>query len=71
MAQTRKGYYRAGHYVRPSSVSSQAKKPAAWVIVVGAILLIATWNTLFGGEGDKSTPEPKRTTQSATESPSR
>ncbi|MEW1925899.1 hypothetical protein [Streptomyces sp. NPDC088360] len=71
MAKTRKGYYRAAHYVKPTSVSSKAKKPAFWVVVVGALLLIAAWNTLFGDDGDKTTPEPQRTTQSVTGSPSR
>ncbi|MEW1748109.1 hypothetical protein ACIQU1_02890 [Streptomyces angustmyceticus] len=61
MAQSRKGYYRAGHYVRPSSGSRRAKMPALWVLVVGALLVIATWNTLFGGEDSKATPGPQRT----------
>ncbi|WP_143202270.1 hypothetical protein [Streptomyces sp. CB01249] len=71
MAQTRKGYYRAAHYVKPSTVSRKAKKPAFWVVAVGALLLIAAWNSLFGDDGDKTKPEPQRTVQSATESPAR
>lgn len=45
--------------------------PAFWVVVVGVLLVIAAWNTLFGDGGDKTTPEPQRTAQSATEPPSR
>lgn len=71
MAQPRKGYYRAAHYVRPTNVSSKVKMPAFWVVVVGVLLVIAAWNTLFGDGGDKTTPEPQRTAQSATEPPSR
>lgn len=69
MAQTRKGYYRAAHYVRPATVSSRARKPAFWVVVVGVLLLIAAWNTLFGDGGDKPAP-PERTAQSVTGTPS-
>lgn len=71
MAKTRKGYYRAGHYVKSTSVSSRAKKPASWMVVVGAFLLIAAWNTVFDDDGGKATPKPQRTAQSVTESPSR
>ncbi|AJT67577.1 hypothetical protein T261_5961 [Streptomyces lydicus] len=71
MAQSKKGYYRAGHYVKPSGASSRAKKPALWVIVVGAFVLIAAWNTLFGGEDGKSTPGPQRTGQHEKASPAR
>lgn len=71
MAKTRKGYYRAAHYVRPTTVSSKAKKPALWVVVVGILLLIAAWNSLFGNDGGKASPEPQRTAQSVTGSPSR
>lgn len=61
MAQQRKGYWRAGGYVRPSSASSQWKKPSTGVIVVGVLLAIAGWNTLFGNEsGDTEKTPPAR-----------
>ncbi|MFJ9318998.1 hypothetical protein [Streptomyces globisporus] len=71
MAKPRKGYYRAAHYVRPTTTSSKVKRPPLWVIVVGVILLIAAWNTLFSNDGDGTTPEPQRTSQSVTDSSSR
>lgn len=60
MAQQRKGYYRAAHYVKPSSVSSRWKKPSAGVILVVGVLAIAGWNTLVGNDSSdaEKTPQP-------------
>lgn len=66
---SRKGYYRAAHYVRPSGLSGRSKKPATWVIVVVVVLIIAGWNTLFGSDSDKSRPAPEKTGPSAPASP--
>ncbi|MFE6481764.1 hypothetical protein ACFVGN_02295 [Streptomyces sp. NPDC057757] len=57
MAKSRKGYYRAAHYVKPTTVSGRMKKPATWVMVVAAVLLIAAWNSLFGNDSDDATPQ--------------
>ncbi|AYG83324.1 hypothetical protein DWB77_05520 [Streptomyces hundungensis] len=70
MAQTRKGYYRAAHYVKPTTVSSRAKKPGFWAAALGVLLLIAAWNTFFGESGDGTKPQPQRTVQSVTGTPS-
>lgn len=66
-AQTRKGYYRAGHYVKPSSQSSRWKKPSLGVVLGAAVLLIAAWNTLFSDRSDDSdtTPRPQPSSVSA------
>ncbi|MER6611189.1 hypothetical protein ABT282_36255 [Streptomyces sp. NPDC000927] len=60
MAQNRKGYYRAGHYVKPSSASTQRKKPSAGIVLVVGLVVLAGWNTLFGNDSDNSenTPQP-------------
>ncbi|MER5988834.1 hypothetical protein [Streptomyces sp. NPDC001787] len=67
MAQNRKGYYRAGHYVRPSSASSQWKKPSVGIVVVAGLLVLAGWNTLFGKDSDSSgnAPQPQPSGASA------
>ncbi|WP_158716126.1 hypothetical protein OG612_41785 [Streptomyces sp. NBC_01527] len=61
MAQQRKGYYRARHYVKPSSASSRWKKPSTGVILVAVLLAIAAWNTLVGNDSDdaQKTPQPR------------
>ncbi|GAA2288642.1 hypothetical protein GCM10010145_68870 [Streptomyces ruber] len=72
MAQQRKGYYRAAHYVRPSSVSrSRWKKPSTGVLVVAGVLAIAAWNTLFGSDsGDaEESPQPRPAGSSAPATP--
>ncbi|MFJ7948289.1 hypothetical protein ACIQ6K_32300 [Streptomyces sp. NPDC096354] len=71
MAQQRKGYYRARHYVNPSSASSRWKKPSTGVILVVGILAIAGWNTLVGndsGDTEKS-PQPRPSGVSAPADP--
>ncbi|NEB62087.1 hypothetical protein G3I61_20730 [Streptomyces diastaticus] len=67
MAQNRKGYYRAGHYVKPSSASGRWKKPSTGVIVVAVLVAVAGWNTLFADESDGSgkTPAPQPSSSSA------
>lgn len=67
MAKTRKGYYRAGHHVRPSTVSSRWKKPSVGLVAVLALLAIAGWNTLFGDASNSTekTPQPHSTSSSA------
>lgn len=60
VAQNRKGHYRAGHYVKPSSASSRWKKPSAGVVLVAVLLAIAGWNTLFGDDSDRpDAPRPQ------------
>lgn len=73
MAQNRKGYYRAGHYVKPSSASSGWKKPSTGLVLVVALVAIAGWNTLFGDESDDSgkTPPPQPSSSSASAVPGR
>ncbi|WP_327238856.1 hypothetical protein OG243_44480 [Streptomyces sp. NBC_01318] len=71
MAQQRKGYYRARHYVKPSSASSRWKLPSAGAILVVGILAIAGWNTLVGndsGDTEKS-PQPRLSGASAPADP--
>ncbi|WP_326600873.1 hypothetical protein [Streptomyces sp. NBC_01800] len=71
MAQQRKGYYRARHYVKPSSASSRWKMPSAGAILVVGILAIAGWNTLVGndsGDTEKS-PQPRPSGVSAPAGP--
>ncbi|MGW9031365.1 hypothetical protein ACWGQ5_46555 [Streptomyces sp. NPDC055722] len=67
MAKTRKGYYRAGHYVKPSTASSRWKKPSMGLILIAALLAIAGWNTLFGDKSDATgnTPQPHPSSSSA------
>ncbi|MGW1554499.1 hypothetical protein [Streptomyces sp. NPDC002346] len=71
MAQQRKGYYRARHYVKPSSASSRWKMPSAGVILVVGILAIAGWNTLVGNDsGDtERSPRPRPSGASAPAAP--
>ncbi|NGO46967.1 hypothetical protein [Streptomyces ureilyticus] len=66
-AKNRKGHYRAGHYVKPSSASSRWKKPSTGLVLVVAVVAIAGWNTLFGNESDDpdTTPRPQPSTSSA------
>ncbi|MFI9771663.1 hypothetical protein ACIHJG_33015 [Streptomyces sp. NPDC052415] len=66
-AKNRKGYYRAGHYVKPSSASSRWKKPSTGLVVALIVVAIAGWNTLFGNESDDpgTTPRPQPSTSSA------
>jgi len=70
-AKTRKGYYRAAHYVKPSSASSRWKKPSLGLILGAVVLVIAAWNTLFGGGSDHSdkTPQPQPSSVSASAVP--
>jgi hypothetical protein len=58
MASSRKGHYRAGHYVKASSTSSRWKKPSAGLVLVAALVAIAGWNTLFGNDSEHS-PQPR------------
>lgn len=66
-AKARKGYYRAAHYVKPSSASSRWKKPSLGLILGAAVLVIAAWNTLFSDGSDDSvkTPHPSGVSASA------
>lgn len=66
-AKNRKGHYRAGHYVKPSSASSRWKTPSTGLVLAVAVLAIAGWNTLFGSESDDSntTPHPQPSSSSA------
>lgn len=59
MAQKRKGYYRAGHYVQPSTAVSRWKKPSTGMIVVIGLLAIAGWNTLVGDDSGVSEKDPQ------------
>lgn len=59
MAQQRKGYYRARHYVKPSSASSRWKKPSTGVILVAVFLAIAGWNTLVGNDSGNTEKSPQ------------
>ena len=59
VAQPRKGYYRARHYVKPSSASSRWKKPSAGAILLVGILVIAGWNTLVGNDSGGTSPQPR------------
>ncbi|WP_199827539.1 hypothetical protein [Streptomyces xylophagus] len=70
-AKPRKGYYRAAHYVKPSSASSRWKKPSMGLVLVGIVVVIAAWNTLFsGGSGDSvKTPQPQPSSASASAVP--
>ncbi len=70
-AQSRKGYYRAAHYVKPSSTSSRWKKPSLGLILGAAVLLIASWNTLFsdGSDSTDKTPHPQPSSVSASAVP--
>lgn len=70
-AQNRKGYYRAAHYVKPSSTASRWKKPSLGLILVAAVLLIAAWNTLFpdGSDTSDKTPHPQPSSVSTSASP--
>ncbi|MFI1360210.1 hypothetical protein ACH4TV_42500 [Streptomyces sp. NPDC020898] len=70
-AQSRKGYYRAAHYVKPSSASSRWKKPSLGLLLGAAVLLIAAWNTLFSDGSDTSdkTPHPQPSRVSASVTP--
>jgi hypothetical protein len=71
MAQYRKGHYRAATYVRPTVVSRRAKKPSFWAIVVAVIVVIALWNTIFGGGSDKpgTTPQQQNPTSQVSRAP--
>lgn len=71
VAKTRKGYYRAGHYVKASTPSSRWKKPSVGLVVVLALLAIAGWNTLFGDASDSTgkTPHPEPPSSSAPAEP--
>lgn len=71
MAQQRKGYYRARHYVKPSSASSGWKKPSAGVVLVLCVVAIAGWNTLVGSDsGDtEKMPQPRPSGVSAPADP--
>lgn len=74
VAQQRKGYYRARHYVQPSSASaSRWKKPSTGVILVAGLLAIAGWNTLFGSDsGDAGqSPQPRPSGASGPADPGR
>jgi cytoskeletal protein RodZ len=69
VGQARRGYYRAAHYVRPSSVSRQAKKPSVLLVAVVVVLAaIALWNTVFGSGKDQpgTSPRPQSSTASVT-----
>lgn len=70
-AKTRKGYYRAAHYVKPSSTSSRWKKPSLGLILGAAVLLVAAWNTLFsdGSDNPDKTPHPQPSSVSASAVP--
>ena len=67
LTKTRRGYYRAAHYVKPSSASSRWKKPFLGFIPGAAVLLIATWNSLFpdGSDDSEKTPQPSGVPASA------
>ncbi|MFD3457000.1 hypothetical protein ACFWVC_33095 [Streptomyces sp. NPDC058691] len=71
MAKTRKGYYRAGHHVKPSTVSKQWKKPSTGLVVAAVVLAIAGWNTLFDDDSDSTgnTPQPHPSSSSAPATP--
>ncbi|MBG0850327.1 hypothetical protein I2W78_00135 [Streptomyces spinoverrucosus] len=66
-AKNRKGHYRAGHYVQPSSASSRWKKPSTGLVLAAAVVAIAGWNTLFGNDSDDpdTAPRPQPSTSSA------
>ena len=70
-AKPRKGYYRAAHYVKPSSASSRWKKPSTGLVLAGVVVVIAAWNTLFSGGSDHSdqTPRPQPSSASASAVP--
>ncbi|MGW1563372.1 hypothetical protein ACWCQ1_43845 [Streptomyces sp. NPDC002144] len=70
-SKPRKGYYRAGHYVKPTAVSSRWKTPSMGLILVGVVVVIAAWNTLFAGGSDHQdkTPQPQSTSASASAVP--
>lgn len=59
MAKERKGYYRAAHYVKPSSASSRWKKPSAGAILLVGVVAIAGWNTLAGNDSDSTQQTPR------------
>ncbi|MET7666170.1 hypothetical protein ABZS99_47050 [Streptomyces sp. NPDC005463] len=69
--KTRKGYYRAAHYVKPSSASGRWKKPSLGLVLGAAVLVIAAWNTLFSDGSDHSdkTPQPQTTSAPASAVP--
>lgn len=71
MAQHRRGHYRAATYVRPTVVSRRAKKPMAWVIAVGLLMVVALWNTVFGSDSDKpgTTPQQPNPTAQVSRTP--
>lgn len=71
VAQQRKGYYRARHYVKPSSASSRWKKPSTGVILVAVLLAIAGWNTLVGNDSSdtEKSPQPRPSEASAPADP--
>ncbi|MEE1837794.1 hypothetical protein [Streptomyces sp. SP17KL33] len=64
-AKNRKGHYRAGHYVQPSSASSRWKKPSTGLVLVVAVVAIAGWNTLFDDGSDNSDPTPRQPSASS------
>lgn len=67
-AKSRKGYYRAGHHVKPSSASSRWKKPSTGLVLACVLLAIAGWNTLFSDGSDNSDKPPHPQTSSASAS---
>lgn len=71
VAQQRKGYYRARHYVKPSSASSGWKKPSAGVVLVLCVVAIAGWNTLVGNDSSDTEkgPQPRPSGVSAPAAP--
>lgn len=64
-AKNRKGHYRAGHYVKPSTASSRWKKPSTGLVLAVAVVAIAGWNTLFGNESDDSDTTPRQPSTSS------
>ncbi|MGV9652182.1 hypothetical protein [Streptomyces sp. NPDC003554] len=70
-AKPRKGYYRAAHYVKPTTVSSRWKKPSTGLVLAGVIVVIAAWNTLFPGGSDHpdTTPKPQPSSVSTSVEP--
>ncbi|MFK4687406.1 hypothetical protein RKD22_000341 [Streptomyces pristinaespiralis] len=67
----RKGYYRAAHYVKPSSASSRWKKPSTGVILVVGLVAVAGWNTLVGNDSGQTEkiPQPRPSGASAPADP--
>ncbi|MFJ9938951.1 hypothetical protein [Streptomyces erythrochromogenes] len=63
-----KPYYRAGHWVRPST-AKQVRKPATGVAIVAALLAIAAWNTVFGDDSEAPVPAPQQSAPSASATP--